>query len=1081
MFPKSTFGTGTAGGSAFGASSPFGGTQPAFGQPAATSATPAFGAAAPAFGAPTAQPGGLFGSSTSTGGLFGSTATQPAAVSAAPFTGFGASTGTFGTNSAFRPPASNFGSTATNTFGATPGTSTGLFGATTQPTSGGLFGTTQPSTTGFGASTAFGANTNTAFALNSGQQVVGTTIKFNPPTGNDTMMKSGTQQSIQTRHLCITCMKEYENKSIEELRCEDYAANRKGGAASGTTGLFGAAPNQTAPGGSTLFGANAAVSQANPFGAQTNKPLFGAQTTAAGFGTAATAPFGAQGTSAFGTNTSTSGGLFGAKPQTSFGQAASTSGFAFGQNTATSSAAGSLFGQNKPFGAAAPQATGGLFGSTAPAFGATTSAAPAFGGTTSAFGQPAAQNQSINLFGQQNKPAAFAAPFGQTAPTTSAPAFNTGFGQSTGTFGSTAPFGQQAKPAFGGFGTTATSAAPAFGATQTAGGFGATNVQQQPAGGLFGAQKPGAFNFNSTSQPSSGALPFGGTSGGFGTTAGGGLFGNAQKPGGLFGATQGTTGAFGTTGGFGATSAGGFGATLGGGFGAAAAPFNNFGPAASNPLQKQNQNPAQADMSVHDYVASLTANPYGDDPLFKNLVPGSQSDSHLEEMLKPTNPAAQKALLLAGNQYKISPHRNVRVKPKPILSSLGSNVTQVKSGVSFNSNSPLFDGLEDDDISSKSDLFVPRRSVKKLVIKPKSPGHQTNSLDTRQSSHPGQQTINNITNDESVSEGIENAADDTTNKVDDVSLNLPPITGKDGLLSNGISPPPRLVDGSFLDTRTKKTIAPLSTSISPATLASSLPTTTSTPVAPTTERSVRNKNLNVGKSSDTESNIKKPNPSVHICSSEESVLYNDSDNDSDEPDGEDDDLNDQCNHPAKIQLKRSQYYTLPKFSELANITDKNGDCIVENFVIGRAGYGNIFFPGMTNIAGMNFDELVIFRHKEVFVYPDDNLKPILGEGLNKKAQVTLDKVWPIDKTLQNPIKSPEKLGDMNYEEKLRKACIKMGAQFVEYRPETGSWVFKVDHFSKYGLQDSDDEEDGTISSKKAPEGKPWYFVVKYCS
>ena len=54
--------------------------------------------------------------------------------------------------------------------------------------------------------------------MGAGQQVVGTTIKFNPPTGNDTMMKSGTQQSIQTRHLCITCMKEYENKSIEELR-----------------------------------------------------------------------------------------------------------------------------------------------------------------------------------------------------------------------------------------------------------------------------------------------------------------------------------------------------------------------------------------------------------------------------------------------------------------------------------------------------------------------------------------------------------------------------------------------------------------------------------------------------------------------------------------------------------------------------------------------------------------------------------------------------------------------------------------------------------------------------------------------
>ena len=47
---------------------------------------------------------------------------------------------------------------------------------------------------------------------------------------------------------------------------------------------------------------------------------------------------------------------------------------------------------------------------------------------------------------------------------------------------------------------------------------------------------------------------------------------------------------------------------------------------------------------------------------------------------------------------------------------------------------------------------------------------------------------------------------------------------------------------------------------------------------------------------------------------------------------------------------------------------------------------------------------------------------------------------------------------MNYEEKLQKACLKLGARFVEYRPETGSWVFKVDHFSKYGLDDSDEEE-----------------------
>ena len=574
----------------------------------------------------------------------------------------------------------------------------------------------------------------------------------------------------------------------------------------------------------------------------------------------------------------------------------------------------------------------------------------------------------------------------------------------------------------------------------------------------------------------------GGTAGGF-TSAGGGLFGaTQQKPGGLFGAAPGATGAFGASTGFGSTPAGSFGASMPGAFGATTAPFSSFGQSTAGLMQQANPllghaSSGQSVGSVHDYIASLTANPYGDDPLFKNLVPGSQSENHLEEILKPTNPAAQKALLLAGNQYKISPHRNVKVKPKPILSSIGSNTGPNKSNFSTMSNSPLFDGLEDDDVcSNKNDLFVPRRSVKKLVIKPRSPGLQANLTETRTQSCTGIQTVNNISNDESLNESVANF-EDSTCKADDVSLNLPPVMGIDGLHTNGISPSSRNVEGSFLDTRKKKTIGQSNNLSSPSPLSDSVvPSTTSTPINPTTERS---KTAGVGKippNLSAEAKGNKQTPSVRICTSEESVLDNDSDNDSDDPrdqmdDGEEDDENEQNKHPAKIKLKRSQYYTMPSFSELASITDKNGDCIVENFVIGRGGYGNIFFPGMTNIAGMNFDEMVIFRHKEVFVYPDDKTKPMVGEGLNKKAQVTLDKVWPIDKTLQNPIKSPEKLVDMNYEEKLRKACIKMGARFVEYRPDQGSWVFNVEHFSKYGLQDSDEEEEATVASKKGQEGQ----------
>ncbi len=47
---------------------------------------------------------------------------------------------------------------------------------------------------------------------------------------------------------------------------------------------------------------------------------------------------------------------------------------------------------------------------------------------------------------------------------------------------------------------------------------------------------------------------------------------------------------------------------------------------------------------------------------------------------------------------------------------------------------------------------------------------------------------------------------------------------------------------------------------------------------------------------------------------------------------------------------------------------------------------------------------VHFRRKEITVYPDDEVKPEEGEGLNKKAQVTLDCVWPTDRSTHQSIK-----------------------------------------------------------------------------
>lgn len=48
-----------------------------------------------------------------------------------------------------------------------------------------------------------------------------------------------------------------------------------------------------------------------------------------------------------------------------------------------------------------------------------------------------------------------------------------------------------------------------------------------------------------------------------------------------------------------------------------------------------------------------------------------------------------------------------------------------------------------------------------------------------------------------------------------------------------------------------------------------------------------------------------------------------------------------------------------------------------------SGYGSIFFPGEVNVTGLNLDDIVHFRRKEVIVYPDDKNKPSEGEGLNR--------------------------------------------------------------------------------------------------
>lgn len=882
MFNKSfgaPFGGGTGG---FGASSTFGQQNTAFGT------TGGFGASA--FGT-TNNTGGLFGAAQNKpAGLFGSsTFSQPVTSSTSSGFGFNATSG--GTSNSL------FGSTNTgsgglfsqpgNAFSANKPASFGTFGTSTS--SGGLFGTTNTTSNPFGGtSSLFGSSGFTATQP-------GTTIKFSPPTGSDTMVKSGVTTSINTKHQCITAMKEYENKSLEELRLEDYQAGRKGPSnpmAANAGGLFGAAATPTPSTATGLFG-----SSGTGFSFNQPKPSFSA--SAGGFGP-------------------TPGGLFGQSSQANslfkpFGQTTTTqnTGFSFGATNTMGSANTSSMGL---FGNTAASQTGGLFGNTA-----NTSTATGFGTSTGLFGQPNAGFGNVgtqNLFG--NKPAGF----GTT--TTSAPSFGTG----TGLFGN--------KP------------------TLTLG----PNTNTSTFG--FGANPPGVSLFGN--KPATGTLGSGlgtGFGAGTGQTS---LFGNNQNK---ISSTLGTVGTFGGTNFNTGTS------------------MLNFG-APQQPVALTDPNAAAQQAALQQQLNALNYSPFGDSPLFRNPLSDPKKK---EERLKPTNPAAQKALT-TPTHYKLTPRPATRVRPKALTSS-GSGKSQ------------LFDGLDDDEPSLTNGAFMPRRSIKKLVLK-------------------------NLNGSSLYSSPLNREADD---------LNSPSEYPQNGLSLRADAEETHDVDGGAED---DLQVSRFYTNP----VAKPIPHTQPSPSMQDTISE-----LNMRRSAGVRKDLD--------LSSEEISLGDES-----VQEERDEELEAQKPpHPAGIVLTRVGYYTIPSMEELGKMLNENGECIVENFTVGRKGYGSVFFPGEVNLTDLNLDEIVHLRRKEVIVYPDDKDKPSVGEGLNRRAEVTLDGVWPNDKTTCTQIKSPQRLSEMNYEERLENVSRKQGARFLEYRPETGSWVFEVAHFSKYGLQDSDEDED----------------------
>ena len=155
------------------------------------------------------------------------------------------------------------------------------------------------------------------------------------------------------------------------------------------------------------------------------------------------------------------------------------------------------------------------------------------------------------------------------------------------------------------------------------------------------------------------------------------------------------------------------------------------------------------------------------------------------------------------------------------------------------------------------------------------------------------------------------------------------------------------------------------------------------------------------------------------------------------------------------------YWMKPSESELQNLS-KDQRKQVKDFSVGRDGCGRVEFDTPVDLSFTDlksiYGNIVLIELRSLTVYPDQTKKPALGKGLNVPSTIYLANSWPRQRDRRTLL--PEKSGPRfnKHVDRLRKVG---GTEFVRYEKDTGIWVFKVPHFTKYGFDyEEDDASEG---------------------
>jgi len=168
--------------------------------------------------------------------------------------------------------------------------------------------------------------------------------------------------------------------------------------------------------------------------------------------------------------------------------------------------------------------------------------------------------------------------------------------------------------------------------------------------------------------------------------------------------------------------------------------------------------------------------------------------------------------------------------------------------------------------------------------------------------------------------------------------------------------------------------------------------------------------------------------------------------------------------PAPRQTPRSQadqepgeYYISPSLQELRDMP-RDRLKRVNGFTVGRIGIGKIEFDEV-DMTAVPLDrilgDIVKLNVRSATVYETGVNTPPEGKGLNVPSTITLENSWPRSHGGRLPVHEHKGLRYEKHIERLKRV---VNTEFISYNPETGEWVFRVQHFTTYGLDDDDDDE-----------------------